>query len=144
MKKFDGLETKEVVFCRYQKGIVESDFGYGEFSVKVDRDIILHRNIKKIFYPTEHVENISKIVNESIHLFTHTEKNPWEKYNPKILDLIEDFWVEMCDAKDDSERVERAKRDFYKFMGELHAVRNVANSLQVNYYDPTRVSLFKF
>ena len=143
MKKFNGLETKETVFCRYQKGIVKTDLGFGEFSIDVDGDIPLYRNIKKIFYPNEHVENISKIVNDEIQLFTHTEKNPWEKYNPKILDLIEDLWVEMCDAKDDVERLERAKRDFYVFIGELHAVRNVANSLQENYFDPTRVSLFK-
>ena len=153
------LKKGDIVYCRHQKGTVDFDFGYGRYKIKLDGDLPgtgnlklislgkpdeLERESKKIFFPSKYVENISRIVNDEIALFIQGEKKPWEKYNPKILDHIENLWAEMCKEEKQAENLERAKRNFYMFMGELRAIQNAANSFQLNYLDPGRFNLFRF
>jgi hypothetical protein len=103
----------------------------------------VYRPFESIFLPNQHVEQVSKLVNHEIAIFIQDERNPWQKYNPKILDIIENFWVEMCKEKNNTERYEIAKRNFYQFIGELNAVKHVARHLVVNYLEPDRFNLLQ-
>lgn len=143
-----------VVYCCHRKGkittmldreaevILEGLLETGGNMISMDIQEI-YRPFTSIFLPNPHVERVSKLVNREIAIFIQDEKNPWQKYNPKILDIIEKFWVEMCKEEDGTERFEIAKRDFYRFIGEVNAVKHVAIHLQVNYVNADRFNLLQ-
>jgi hypothetical protein len=148
-------ELKEdcIVYCCHRKGKIKAilsrdvkvllegllETGGNMISMGIQE---VYRPFESIFLPSQKVEHVSKLVNREIAIFIQDEKNPWQKYNPKILDIIEKFWVTMC-KEEETERFEIAKRDFYRFMGEVNAVKYTAKHLTVNYVNPDSFNLLQ-
>ncbi|EKD25434.1 MAG: hypothetical protein ACD_80C00057G0002 [uncultured bacterium (gcode 4)] len=146
------IEKESIVYCCHRKGkitiildrkamiLLEGLLETDGNSISMDIEEV-SRPFESFFLPSQHVEQVSKLVNHEIAIFIHGEQNPWQKYNPKILDMIENYWIKMCREENNTKRFEIAKRDFYRFTGELNAVKHIAEHLVVNYQNPDRFNL---